>query len=116
MLKDTTPHPTDALPLPEPDFIVFDADGFPVPVAYTDAALRAAHRRGYALVMSEDTLANTQRDQQVTTPRDGDKILMIFYGVADLYSLIDAMDKHIEALQAKLPRNDQPAFTRVREG
>jgi uncharacterized small protein (DUF1192 family) len=48
--------------------------------------------------------------------RDADRRLMTFYGVDGLHALIDAQDKHIARLQAKLPRNDQPVFTRVREG
>ncbi|MES2973427.1 MAG: hypothetical protein V4757_07450 [Pseudomonadota bacterium] len=39
-----------------------------------------------------------------------------FYGVSTDAALIEAQAAHIEKLQAKLPRNDMPAFTRVREG
>ena len=42
--------------------------------------------------------------------------LMKFYSVDNLSALVEAQHRHIEKLQAKLPRNDQPAFTRVREG
>lgn len=42
--------------------------------------------------------------------------LMKFYGVDNLSALVEAQHRHIEKLQAKLPRNDQPAFTRIREG
>jgi len=42
--------------------------------------------------------------------------LMKFYSVDNLSALVEAQARHIEKLQAKLPRNDQPAFTRIREG
>lgn len=42
--------------------------------------------------------------------------LMRFYGISTDAALIEAQAAHIEKLQAKLPRNDMPAFTRVREG
>lgn len=48
--------------------------------------------------------------------RESDRQLMDFYSVESLYSLIDAQEEHIRRLQAKLPADNQPAFTRVREG
>jgi len=41
--------------------------------------------------------------------------LMQFYDADNLQSLALAQCKHVERLQAKLPRIDMPAFTRVRE-
>ena len=43
-------------------------------------------------------------------------VLMKFYSVDSLSALVEAQHRHIEKLQAKQPRNDQSAFTRVREG
>lgn len=45
-----------------------------------------------------------------------DAQLCEFYQVSTFSDLVATMERHIEKLQAKLPRNDQPAFTRVREG
>jgi len=42
--------------------------------------------------------------------------LMQFYDADNLQSLALAQCKHVERLQAKLPRIDMPVFTRVREG
>jgi hypothetical protein len=42
--------------------------------------------------------------------------LRAFYSVQTDAELIAAQARHIERLQAKLPSNGQPAFTRVREG
>lgn len=42
--------------------------------------------------------------------------LMSFYGVDSLAGLVKAQARHIEKLQSKLPNNDMPSFSRVREG
>lgn len=49
-------------------------------------------------------------------PKAEHETLMKFYGVSNLSALVEAQAHHVEKLQAKLPRNDQPAFSRVREG
>lgn len=43
-----------------------------------------------------------------------DPQLLKFYAVSDYPSLMAAMEHHIERLQAKLPKDDQPLLTRVR--
>lgn len=42
--------------------------------------------------------------------------MMKFYNVKTKDELIKMQAHHIERLQAKLPQDNQPAFTRVREG
>lgn len=42
--------------------------------------------------------------------------LMDFYQVDSIGKLIHAQSKHIERLQARLPKDDQPILTTVREG
>lgn len=66
-------------------------------------------------------LATEHVDLSATTPAPAQPStehadLMKFYGVDTMSALAEAQHLHIEKLQAKLPRNDQPAFTRVREG
>jgi hypothetical protein len=45
-----------------------------------------------------------------------DPVLCKFYQVDSFPALVAAMEHHIERLQAKLPKDNQPAFTHVREG
>ena len=59
-----------------------------------------------------ETVAALQQAQQPSEHTD----LRAFYSVQTDAELIAAQARHIERLQAKLPSNDQPAFTRVREG
>ena len=59
---------------------------------------------------------NEIQPQAQEPARESDQQLMRFYGVGSLHTLIDAQEKHIAKLQAKLPRDNQPAFTKVREG
>lgn len=47
---------------------------------------------------------------------EADPQLCTFYGVKEFPALVAAMERHIERLQAELPKDSQPAFTRVREG
>ncbi|HAX23091.1 MAG TPA: hypothetical protein DCY64_22745 [Hydrogenophaga sp.] len=42
--------------------------------------------------------------------------LLRFYGVGDYQTLVAAQAAHIEKLQAKVPRDNIPAFTTAREG
>lgn len=58
-------------------------------------------------------MAQASKPVQAEAPHSD---LMKFYGVDNLSALVEAQHRHIEKLQAKLPRNDQPEFTRVREG
>lgn len=55
---------------------------------------------------------------QVTLPAARKNIaqLLRFYSVKTLQELVLEQASHIEKLQAKVPRDNQPAFTRVREG
>lgn len=64
-------------------------------------------------VLSLPTQAEPAAQEAV---RDSDRQLMSFYSVDNLHELIDAQEKHITKLQAKQPRDNQTAFTQVREG
>ena len=46
--------------------------------------------------------------------RDSDDQLMAFYDAEGLHQLVDAMEAHIEQLQAKLPKSIEPAINFVR--
>jgi len=49
-------------------------------------------------------------------PAEPDQQLCRFYQAQTFPELVSAMERHIERLQDKLPRGEQPAFTRAREG
>lgn len=62
-----------------------------------------------------DYLTNTDRPSQAASPPD--PWLCKFYQVETYPALVEAQAKHIEKLQAKLPRSTEDlAFKRVREG
>ena len=65
-----------------------------------------------------EAVINALKAQQPSGGEVDDTIarLMKFYDADNLQSLALAQCKHVERLQAKLPRIDMPVFTRVREG
>ena len=72
-------------------------------------AARYAHESCDAI---QAALTREQREGDESKHADA----MRFYGVDSLDALIEAQSEHVERLQEKLPRDNQPAFTRVREG
>lgn len=69
---------------------------------------------------SADMLEGFQQEQQCNrrckelAERDGDAQLMEFYAANNLHELIDAMEGHIEKIQAKLPKSSEAAINFVR--
>ena len=76
------------------------------PGGYKEATTHHAWRAWQAALTRE------QREGDESKHADA----MRFYGVDSLDALIEAQSEHVERLQEKLPRDNQPAFTRVREG
>lgn len=108
----TTPHPTDALPLPEP-FAALSDDETPALHKRWADQIRAAHREGFELAMgnTRERLAALAEEFEAAIPTDAGLALaaMIREGVTSLGSRIGY------AMQALVKPIHDPAVTTPRE-